>query len=145
MTRAAKSILLFITVLFLHLSLEVYAQDAKWITTDNPEKDEPNTWIEFRKDFDVNRNIRSIETFIAADTKYWLYINDQMVVFEGGLKRGPSPDAGYYDVIDIADYLKVGENQIRILLWHFGKDGFSHKDSGKSGLILNAEKIGSSI
>ena len=142
MTWAAKSRLLFITVLFLHLSLEVYAQDAKWITTDNPEKDEPNTWIEFRKDFDVNRNIRSIETFIAADTKYWLYINDQMVVFEGGLKRGPSPDAGYYDVIDIADYLKVGVNQIRILLWHFGKDGFSHKDSGKSGLIFNAEKIG---
>ena len=26
-----------------------YAQEAKWITTDNPDADKPNTWIEFRK------------------------------------------------------------------------------------------------
>ena len=27
---------------------------------------------------------------IAIDTKYWLYINGELVTFEGGLKRGQS-------------------------------------------------------
>jgi hypothetical protein len=28
---------------------------------------------------------------IAADSKYWLWVKDQLAVFEGGLKRGPTP------------------------------------------------------
>ena len=75
---------------------------------------------------------------IAADSKYWLWINDQLVVFEGGLKRGPSPSGTYYDPVDIAPYLTKGLNTIAILLWHFGKDGFSHINSGKAALLFEA-------
>jgi hypothetical protein len=28
---------------------------------------------------------------IAADSKYWLWINGELAVFEGGVKRGPTP------------------------------------------------------
>ena len=121
------------------------AQEAKWISADNPQVNEPNTWIEFRKDFTIeklDRKMQSIEAEIAVDSKYWLWVNGQMVVFEGGLKRGPNPRDSYYDVVDLAPYLKKGENEIRLLLWYFGKEGFSHKDSGKAGMIFNARKIG---
>lgn len=121
------------------------AQEAKWISADNPQVNEPNTWIEFRKDFTIeklDKKMQSIEAEIAVDSKYWLWVNGQMVVFEGGLKRGPNPRDSYYDVVDLAPYLKKGENEIRLLLWYFGKEGFSHKDSGKAGMIFNAGKIG---
>ena len=118
------------------------AQEAKWITAASPQADEPNTWVEFRKEMNISRLQKEVEAKIAADSKYWLYINGEMVVFEGGLKRGPNPRDSYYDVVDLTPYLKKGNNEFRILLWYFGKEGFSHKDSGKSGLIFNAEKIG---
>jgi hypothetical protein len=79
---------------------------------------------------------------IAVDSKYWMWINGKLVVFEGGLKRGPDPKGTYSDLLDLAPYLKKGDNNIRILLWHFGKDGFSHNDSNKAGLIIDAPSIG---
>ena len=54
------------------------------------------------------------------------------------MKRGPSPSGTYYDPVDIAPYLTKGSNTIAILLWHFGKDGFSHINSGKAALLFEA-------
>lgn len=144
MTAKPISLLLRISAVavFLHICSFAYAQTAKWISTDHPDKDAPNTWIEFRKDFTVDGKARSVEASIAADSKYWLWVNGELVVFEGGLKRGPNPEGTYYDVVELAPYLKKGDNSIRLLLWHFGKNGFSHKDSGQAGMIFNAEAIG---
>jgi hypothetical protein len=64
-----------------------------------------------------------------------------LAVFEGGLKRGPNPNDSYYDIVDIAPYLKAGDNNIKMLLWHFGRSGFSHQSSGQSGMIFDAEDI----
>ena len=72
-----------------------------------------------------------------TDSKYWLWINGEMVVFEGGLKRGPTPTDSYFDRVDVTPYLKEGDNSVAILHWYFGREGFSHKDSGTPGLILD--------
>lgn len=109
--------------------------DAEWITAVNC-KDEPNTWISFRKTFDLKKVPDIALSKIAVDSKYWLYVNGIMVVFEGGLKRGPNPDDTYYDEINIAPYLEAGDNTIAILLWYFGKHGRAHKSSGKAGLLF---------
>ena len=82
---------------------------------------------------------------IAVDSKYWLWINGKMVVFEGGLKRGPAPGATYYDQVDIAPYLEKGENTIALLVWHFGKNGFSHVNSGTAALLFCAQGANLSI
>ncbi len=79
---------------------------------------------------------------IAADSKYWLWINGKIVVWEGGLKRGPTPRDTYCDEVDLAPHLQVGENVIAVLLWHFGKDGFAHNDSGRAGLLLDCQAEG---
>ncbi len=41
--------------------------------------------------------------------------------------------------MDIAPYLKRGKNTLAMLVWHFGKDGMSHIDSGKFGMIFSLE------
>ena len=120
----------------------VQAQEANWITADDSTCNERNVWIEFRKDFDLTKKVKKAEAKIAADSKYWLWINGEMAVFEGGLKRGPNRNDSYYDIIDLAPYLKKGKNDIRLLLWYFGKSGFSHNSSGKSGIIFDAPEIG---
>ena len=100
-----------------------------------------NTWSCFRKEF-VIENKKDIENCIAriaVDSKYWLYINDEIVIREGGLKRGEKPDSIYYDEVDISKYLKKGENTISILVWHFGITGFSHIDSTKGALLFQVQ------
>ncbi len=116
---------------------------AKWITASvSDSTDAPNTWMSFEKTFVLDKVPSQAIARIGADSKYWLKINGQEVVFEGGLKRGPELGAGYYDEIDVAEYLQEGENKIDVLLWFFGKDGFSHVSSGKAGLIFSLENNG---
>lgn len=125
-------------VLLFFFSGTLFAQ-PKWITAGEQEANKPNSWIAFRKDITLNKVPSAAITQIAADTKYWLWINGEMVVFEGGLKRGPNPNDTYYDEIDLSSYLKKGKNQIALLLWYFGKEGYSHKDSGKAGVIFQMQ------
>ncbi len=108
---------------------------AKWIT-DPSSLSEANSWYCFRKDFPLARVPLKALAKIAIDSKYWLWVNGTMVVFEGGLKRGPNPSDTYYDKVDISKYLTKGTNTIAVLGWHFGKSGFSHITSGKFGFIF---------
>lgn len=75
---------------------------------------------------------------IATDSKYWLWINGRLAVFEGQLKRGPNPRDTYYDTVDVTPFLEAGDNVVSILVWYFGRDGFGHHSSGKPGLIVES-------
>ena len=109
---------------------------GKWIVS-HFDQFQSNSWYAYRKDFDVNQLPKEAITRIAVDSKYWLWVNEELVVFEGGLKRGPSPRDTYYDEVDIAPYLKKGKNTFAIMTNYFGKDGFSHISSGKAGLLVD--------
>lgn len=85
-----------------------------------------------------------VELRIAVDSKYWLWVNGELVVFEGGLKRGPNPNSSYVDVFDHVKGLVKGKNKLDVLVWYFGKDGFSHKNSPVGGLDLFL-KVGNQI
>ena len=137
-----RRLLLGLLFVILNLSFSYAQCVAKWITADDSLVNKPNTWIEFRKDFTLKKKPKKAEARIAADTKYWLWVNGELAVFEGGLKRGPNRTDSYYDVVDLAPWLKKGINDVRLLLWHFGKPGFSHVNSGRAGVIVDAPGIG---
>jgi hypothetical protein len=109
---------------------------AQWIRGFE-QQNATNTWTAYHKQFKVNEKPAEALAKIACDSKYWMWINGELAVFEGQLKRGPSPEDTYYDEVDIAKYLKKGDNSIAILVWYFGKDGFSHNSSGKAALIFD--------
>jgi len=128
----------FFLILFTVSNIVLEAQinwSAIWITEPDC-TNEPNSWYCFRKDFIINDLPDSALAKIAVDSKYWLWINDSLVVFEGGMKRGPGPQDTYFDELDIAKYLIKGKNNLSMLGWFFGKDGFSHKNSGKFGFLF---------
>lgn len=105
-----------------------------WQAADGP----ANTWLAFRKKVTLASVPASVPALIAADSKYWLWINGKQVVFEGALKRGPNPSDSYVDEVELAPHLAAGDNTIALLVWYFGKDGFSHTSSGKGGLFFEA-------
>lgn len=117
---------------------------AQWINTEQCQS-ASNTWLAYRKTVTLADVPNTLTAHIAADSKYWLWINGKMVVFEGGLKRGPSPYDTYYDSVEIAPYLSAGENTIAVLVWHFGKNGFSHINSGMAALLFEAVAPGIEI
>ena len=60
-------------------------------TLNQKEALQPGAWICFRTTFTLDEAPDSIELRLAADSKYWLWINGSLQVYEGGLKRGPNP------------------------------------------------------
>lgn len=105
----------------------------------------PNEWLCLRTDVNIGQVPAEAIARIAADSKYWLWINGRMVVFEGGLKRGPAPGDSYYDEVDIAPFLHPGENTIAALVWYFGKNGFSHASSGQAAFLFDCQAPGVEI
>lgn len=124
--------------------MAAFAQTINWNAkriTAKEVQNESNTWIDFRKDITLESVPEKAIAKIACDSKYWLWINGELAVFEGQLKRGPNPKDTYYDEVDIAPFLKKENNTIAILVWYFGKDGFSHKSSGEAGLVFQCNAI----
>ncbi|MBO5360607.1 MAG: alpha-L-rhamnosidase N-terminal domain-containing protein [Clostridia bacterium] len=111
---------------------------AKWIW-DKENLTKENTWMCFNKRIVIDKVPESLVADISADSKYWLYINGETVVFEGSAKRGPEKNAGYYDSTDIAPYLNQGENTIAALVWYWDNEtSYSYSGSGQGGFIFEA-------
>ena len=112
--------------------------DAKWIW-DKENLTEKNVWMCFNKKVSLKRIPKKLIADISADSKYWLYINGEVVVFEGSVKRGPQKNSGYYDSIDIAPFLKEGENTICALVWFWDNEtSYSYSSSGQGGFLFEA-------
>lgn len=113
--------------------------NARWIW------DKENTLINdivvFRKHFEVTRLPQKAIAYISADTKYYLYINGSLVVFEGGLFRESKKGCGYADEVDIAKYLKIGSNVISVLVWFYGNGGRNSVNSKKAGFLFDCEAL----
>ena len=119
--------------------------EAKWIWSEE-DPTQKNTWMCFNKKVALDKAPKKLTAHISADSKYWLYINGETVVFEGNVKRGPDKNSGYYDSIDIAPYLKKGDNVICALVWYWDNEtSYSYSGSGQGGFIFEAIGEGVSI
>lgn len=93
-------------------------------------------WVCFRKTFNLAKQPGKNSLRIAADSKYWLYVNGELVVREGQLKRGPNPNDTYIDSLGL-DNLQKGSNTVMVLVNYFGKSGYSHRNSPVAGLYFD--------
>ena len=118
---------------------------AKWIW-DAENLTEKNVWMCLNKKVTLDKLPKKLVADISADSKYWLYINGEAVVFEGGVKRGPNENGSYYDSIDIAPYLRKGENSICALVWYWDDEtSYSYNSSGQGGFLFEATGEGITI
>ena len=92
---------------------------AQWIWTEGCSED---SYVAFRKTFTLDEAVESATAFISAVDKYVLWVNGEMVVLDGSLKRGPTPYDCYYDSVEITN-LREGENVIALLVAFNGRSG----------------------
>ncbi|MBQ5883462.1 MAG: alpha-L-rhamnosidase N-terminal domain-containing protein, partial [Clostridia bacterium] len=124
---------------------EKTAWTAKWIW-DKENLTEKNVWMCFNKNVTLKSKPEKLIANISADSKYWLYINGDVVVSEGGVKRGPDKNSSYYDSIDIAPYLKDGENTLCALVWYWDNEtSYSYNSRGQGGFLFEAKNSDVSI
>jgi len=110
--------------------------NANWIW--ESENGQQDTWMSFRKTVNLIDVPEKAIARIAAESKYWLWINGKLVVFEGQLKRDRM-NSMFYDEVDLAPYLVQGKNTIAALVWYWGREGFAHHDTGKGGFLFDAD------
>ena len=123
-----------LTLLVALLALSCGRHEAQIITTVEPIAD--GEWQCFHKEFTL-LSPRRAELKIAADTKYWLWVNGELVVREGGLKRGPTPKDSYCDVLKSVPNLKFGKNEVVVLVQYYGRNSFSHRVTATPGLYFD--------
>lgn len=123
-----------------YTSLEEYKKTdwngAKWIWASTTSV---NSYVAFRKTFSLEKVPEEAVANIAAESKYYLWMNEELAVFDGASKRGATPYDGFYEQVDLADYLKQGENTLVILVSYNGRGGNSSVDPGKAGLLFQMQ------
>lgn len=112
---------------------------AKWIwTKDNVTPDQK---VIIQKRFTLSERVESAVAYIGAETKFWLWINGRLTVFEGGVFRESRKGCGYAEEVDISPYLKTGENTLTALVWFYGNGGRNNVNSGKGGFVFKCDGL----
>ncbi|MBQ8302731.1 MAG: family 78 glycoside hydrolase catalytic domain [Clostridia bacterium] len=103
-------------------------QDAKWIwVSDNAGVDEYAEFYTTLKATDAPTLCR-----ISCDGDYTLFINGKYVASN---QYGDFEHYKIYDEIEITEHLTEGENQLQILVWHFGEASQRYKPA-TAGVIF---------
>ena len=105
-------------------SLDSYKKSdwkGHWIWTKYCQED---SYVAFRKVFNLKEKVNEATTYISAESKYFMWVNEELVTLDGSLKRGPTPYDSYYDEVKINN-LKQGNNIITILVAFNGRSGDS--------------------
>lgn len=118
---------------------EQLQQSIIWLESAIPGE---QSYVVFRKEFLIEKDIEQAEIRLFADSRYMLWINGEYV------ERGPcrfDVNRPEYDMLSIGEYLKKGENTIAILVHHYAISSFTvwhdksarimHNDPGLTALV----------
>ncbi|MEH7414883.1 family 78 glycoside hydrolase catalytic domain [Neobacillus drentensis] len=107
--------------------------EANWIW-DRSGEHPRNHWSCFRRTFTINSEYEAAVLSISADTKYFVYINDELI--GSGPVRGWTSE-WYYDQYELSS-LKKGKNVIAVLVNHYGIGTMQYIE-GRGGLIAQID------
>ena len=115
-------------------------QNAKWIWTAKQSATNQRAYFFFDAQLDSVPN--SALLHVGCETKYWLWVNGTLAVYDGGLFRESLPGCGWYDTVDVARYLRHGHNEITLHVWYYGNGGRNNSVCPMGGLILASDALG---
>ncbi len=114
------------SLLFLH------SWKAYWITVPGEKPDSYGVYL-FRKHININAKPDSFVVHVSADNRYKLFVNEKLVSI--GPVRGDL-EHWNYETIDIASYLKSGENVIAAQVWNEGEWRPEAQISFRTGFVM---------
>lgn len=121
--------------------LENRSTDTKWIWMDLPQRNQPNQYVEFRRELNLATVPQKACLRISVDTNFAAWVND---TFTGCGQFGDFPEQRTFSQMDITGSLKTGKNVIAIEVHYCGEDHFSYYP-GNAGLWYEVELDGKII
>src|SRR6056297_1919352 len=112
------------------------AQPAPWISYPSANQTSYGVY-HLRKSFDLNEVPDKLVAHLSADNRYNLFVNGERVCY--GPAKGDL-QTYKYDVIDIAPFLKPGENLLAALVYNGGDDKPLAFLSAQTAFMLRAEE-----
>ncbi|WDF77867.1 alpha-L-rhamnosidase C-terminal domain-containing protein [Mucilaginibacter sp. KACC 22773] len=119
---------------------------AAWITVPGESLRDYGVYY-FRKNINIKDKPATFNVHVSADNRYKLYINQTLV------SLGPARGDTYYwnyETVDLAPYLKAGDNVIAAVVWNDGdyrpeaqisiQTGFIMQGDGEAEAIVNTDK-----
>ncbi len=111
-------------------------ESAQWIWHRAEFMDLVNAFIQARMSFRLPRRPRSAVVAVTADSAYRLFVN--------GRRVGQGPARGFqkawpFDRVDIAPFLRAGDNAIAVLAYCLGIHNAKYLHTGWAGFILEGE------
>src|SRR5271170_5599502 len=109
--------------------MKIPSRDSRacWLWSNYPGDDLLNSWVQCRKAIHLTAVPATAVVHVTADTRYRLYVNGQRVL--DGPCRGFA-DQWHYDTVDIAGWLRPGENVIAVLGHNLGIGNHSYIHQG---------------
>lgn len=108
----------FILILIVCNLWEGFAQPAPWVSYPSANQTAYGVY-HFRKIFDLGKIPEKLVIHVSADNRYNLFVNGERVCY--GPAKGDL-QTYKYDFIDIAPFLKSGENLLAALVYNGGDD-----------------------
>ncbi|PHN06826.1 alpha-L-rhamnosidase-related protein [Flavilitoribacter nigricans] len=131
-----------LTILILFTAISAHAQfgnsrqgepwNASWITAPNAAGEEAGLYL-FRKTVELGAVPDTFKVHLSADNRYKLYVNEQLVSVGpawGDIKHWN------YETVDLASYLRPGQNIIAAKVWNEGSLRAVAQFSWKTAFIL---------
>ena len=115
--------------------------DAYWIGVPGAAAQEYGVYY-FRKHLLLHDQPAAFVIHVSADNRYKLFVNGQLASL--GPARG---DVFHwnYESVDIARYLRTGDNVIAAVVWNFGAARPEHQLSFRTGFIVQGHSAAESI
>jgi hypothetical protein len=107
---------------------------AQWITSPDAPQREYGVY-HFRKTITLTTQPAKFVVNVSADNRYRLFVNGKAVC--SGPARGDLAN-WFFETIDIAPYLKAGDNTIAALVWNMGVYAPVAQISNQTGFLLQA-------
>ncbi len=118
---------------------ETVFENSKWIWAEQVDSSADDVVI-FRRPFNVDKPPKTAVARIAAENRYFLYLNGKEVVVGGGMLRTGRSGKGFYDEIDLSGYIEKGENVISVIAMFYGTAD-NKLSAGKAGLLFECPEL----
>lgn len=126
---------IFLILILSFFTLYLFAQPAPWVSYPSANQTAYGVY-HFRKSFDLEKVPEKLVIHVSADNRYNLFVNGQRVCY--GPAKGDL-QTYKYDVIDIAPFLKPGENLLAALVYNGGEDRPLALITVQTAFMLRAE------
>lgn len=110
---------------------------GRWIGYAYDPREELGVFV-FKRDFTLTSVPKQVKVKLTGDQRFRFYVNETLVCL--GPQRGEVTNWFFHE-LDLAPYLKEGENHVHAVVWSFGRWSPMAQHSARTGFALDCPAV----